>query len=296
MARYNKFASAFLILDKWLVNVLNKYMATRKNTNKKNNQITAVTAVILLLLLLGVGITTGAVLQKTITESNAVTDQAALPGGINFPPGFPFNNNKNPNQNPNNPNNKGGVTAAQAVLKNAQGATVANVTLTSVGNAVRVQVSAKNLTSGFHGFHIHAVGMCNPPDFASAGAHFNPTEATHPNHAGDMPWLLAGQEGNATADFITDRFKIQDLFGTKGTSIIIHAGADNFANIPTRYTPPADATTLGTGDAGTRFACGVIKQVGKGNGNNGNGNNGDGGNYKTPTTTPAATVTPKQGN
>ena len=47
---------------------------------------------------------------------------------------------------------------------------------------------------------------------------------------------------------------------------MIHAGPDNFGNIPSaRYTnvvpgqPVPDETTLNTGDAGGRIACGVIK-------------------------------------
>jgi Cu-Zn family superoxide dismutase len=39
---------------------------------------------------------------------------------------------------------------------------------------------------------------------------------------------------------------------------MVHAGADNFANIPDRYGEP-DQTTLNTGDAGGRAACGVVR-------------------------------------
>ncbi len=44
---------------------------------------------------------------------------------------------------------------------------------------------------------------------------------------------------------------------------MIHADADNFGNIPTRYALPDNAAvpdqqTLSTGDAGGRVACGVI--------------------------------------
>jgi Cu-Zn family superoxide dismutase len=38
----------------------------------------------------------------------------------------------------------------------------------------------------------------------------------------------------------------------------VHADPDNFANILTRYAPAPDATTLATGDAGARIACGVV--------------------------------------
>jgi Cu-Zn family superoxide dismutase len=57
---------------------------------------------------------------------------------------------------------------------------------------------------------------------------------------------------------------MDDLLTGQKTAIIIHAGADNFANIPPeRYqqvngAPPPDQTTLATGDAGARVACGVI--------------------------------------
>ena len=62
----------------------------------------------------------------------------------------------------------------------------------------------------------------------------------------------------------TDAFTMDDLLTGEKTAIIIHAGADNFANIPperysqTNGTPGPDATTMSTGDAGKRVACGVI--------------------------------------
>jgi Cu-Zn family superoxide dismutase len=62
----------------------------------------------------------------------------------------------------------------------------------------------------------------------------------------------------------TDGFTKDDLLTGKGTAIVIHAGADNFGNIPAdRYTqvngsPGPDQTTMSTGDAGKRVACGVI--------------------------------------
>ena len=62
----------------------------------------------------------------------------------------------------------------------------------------------------------------------------------------------------------TGAFTSEDLLAGAKTSIIIHEKADNFANIPaeryqqTNGTPPPDQTTLATGDAGKRVACGVI--------------------------------------
>ena len=62
----------------------------------------------------------------------------------------------------------------------------------------------------------------------------------------------------------TDAFTAADLLAGAKTAIIIHEGADNFANIPPeRYqqvngTPGPDEMTMATGDAGKRVACGVI--------------------------------------
>ena len=60
------------------------------------------------------------------------------------------------------------------------------------------------------------------------------------------------------------RSTLDDLLTGEKTAVIIHAGADNFGNIPrdryyqTNGTPGPDETTMSTGDAGKRVACGVI--------------------------------------
>lgn len=146
---------------------------------------------------------------------------------------------------------------AQAELRNAKGEKVGDLTLTQEADGVKVAVEARNLPPGFHGFHIHAVGKCEPP-FTSAGGHFNPGNQTHSNHAGDLPNLLVNADGKASAVLKTARFKVADLFDVDGSALIIHDGPDNHANIPSRYRPDPDQATLSTGDAGGRIACGVI--------------------------------------
>lgn len=81
----------------------------------------------------------------------------------------------------------------------------------------------------------------------------------HP-HAGDLPSLLAAQDGTAKLTVTTDALTPELLLGTDGASLIVHEGRDNFANIPECYAPEdSDQDTLKTGDAGARFACGVIE-------------------------------------
>lgn len=156
---------------------------------------------------------------------------------------------------------------ARATLTNIGGATVGVVEFAARDGAVEVEVkNVSGLPSGFHGFHIHAVGVCDPATgFLSAGGHFNPAGAGHPGHAGDMPVLLVKADGTGGAVFQTDRFSVSDVIGR---AVIIHALPDNYANIPvgagaTQYTANgADATalTLATGNAGGRIACGMVEE------------------------------------
>jgi Cu-Zn family superoxide dismutase len=151
-----------------------------------------------------------------------------------------------------------GGAKARVHLRDAAGAPVGVAKLTEEDGEVHVKVTTHGLTPGFHGFHVHAVGVCEAP-FISAGGHFNLPGNPHPVHSGDMPVLLINADGTGEARFKTDRFGIDDLFDADGSAVIIHAAPDNYANIPTRYSASgADATTLATGDAGGRVACGVV--------------------------------------
>jgi Cu-Zn family superoxide dismutase len=164
-----------------------------------------------------------------------------------------------------------------AQLKKADGTTVATADIDFTGGyaTVTVQTTAAGaLAPGFHGLHIHSVGKCEansvaptggaPGDFNSAGGHFQ--VAGHAGHpaSGDLTSLQVREDGTAKVVTTTDAFTAADLLGGAKTAIIIHEKADNFAHIPPeRYqqsngAPPPDETTLSTGDAGKRVACGVI--------------------------------------
>ncbi|MBI1892288.1 MAG: superoxide dismutase family protein [Burkholderiales bacterium] len=150
--------------------------------------------------------------------------------------------------------------SAQVKLYNTAGNQVGSARLIQQGHGnVAIDVSVRDLPPGFHGFHVHTVGECIPP-FTSSGGHFDLAGHTHRDHSGDFPVLLVNADGTANARFNTDRFAVADLFDGDGSALIIHAGPDNYANIPTRYVATPDATTLATGDAGARIACGVIEK------------------------------------
>ena len=149
---------------------------------------------------------------------------------------------------------------ATAELRDAEGVVVATVTMADLNGGMMIRIEAKELTPGFHGFHIHAVGACEPPDFSSAGGHFNPDGADHADHAGDLPNLLVMADGTASMRVATDRMTVADLLDGDGAAVIIHADPDNHAHIPERYADQPDEDTLATGDAGARVACGVVTE------------------------------------
>jgi len=143
------------------------------------------------------------------------------------------------------------------VLRNTDGDRVGHVAMREEGEVVTVRARVHDLPPGFHGFHIHAVGRCDPPDFRSAMGHLEVGEQDHGDHAGDLPSLLVLEDGAGRLATESDRFSLDDLTEGDGAAVMVHSGRDNFANIPPRYGTP-DEETLNTGDAGSRIACGAI--------------------------------------
>jgi Cu-Zn family superoxide dismutase len=158
----------------------------------------------------------------------------------------------------------------RAVLRDAAGNRVGFVQLAAVRGGVQVSAEVSGLPAGFHGYHVHANNDpangegCVPPGFTSADGHLALAGTTHGAHAGDMPVLLAAASGRAVLGFVTDRFSLSDV---AGRAIIVHAGSNNYGNIPVganpdQYTPnspAATALTAATGNAGARVLCGVIE-------------------------------------
>jgi superoxide dismutase, Cu-Zn family len=153
-----------------------------------------------------------------------------------------------------------GDTSATADLRTPAGQSVGTATLTQVGGAVRILLEAKGLSPGLHAMHVHAVGKCDPPDFTSAGAHFNPTGKQHGalnpqgSHAGDLPNLNIAADGSGRLETTTEQITLgtgsTSLWDTDGSALVIHAAPDDFKTDP-------------TGNAGGRIACGVIAKPAK---------------------------------
>jgi superoxide dismutase, Cu-Zn family len=145
---------------------------------------------------------------------------------------------------------------ASGTFLNAAGDRVGLATLTDSAGTVRLGVSASQLSPGPHGLHFHAQGTCTPPDFTSAGPHFNPDSGKHGRlnpegpHLGDLPNLIAGPDGSADTSFTVAHDLAgrgaRSLLQPGGTALVIHAKAD-------------DERTDPSGNSGDRVACAVIE-------------------------------------
>ncbi|GIP16440.1 superoxide dismutase [Cu-Zn] 2 [Paenibacillus montaniterrae] len=141
-------------------------------------------------------------------------------------------------------------------IVNSEGATIGQATFIQDGKNVTIHVKAKQLTPGEHGIHIHEKGICEPPEFKTAGEHFNPTAKHHgfdnPKgfHSGDLPNLAVAEDGTVDVMLVTDNVtlkkgKANSLRGKQGASLVIHAAPDDYVTDP-------------AGNSGARIACGVI--------------------------------------
>ncbi|HSC72104.1 MAG TPA: superoxide dismutase family protein [Candidatus Methylomirabilis sp.] len=147
---------------------------------------------------------------------------------------------------------------ATAELKNAKGEVVGIATLWEDEGGVRFYADVRNLPAGKHGLHLHAVGKCDPPEFTTAGGHFNPEGKKHglanPEgpHAGDLPSLDVTANGTGQLHYLVRRVTLgtgpASLLDADGTAVVIHANPD-------------DNITDPTGNSGGRIACGVIGKV-----------------------------------
>jgi len=138
---------------------------------------------------------------------------------------------------------------------NAEGYSVGNAVLSESAHGVKITLNIKNMPPGPHLMHIHEFPKCDPPDFKSAGAHFNPNGGSHDGHgptgvpAGDIPNFVLNVATDGTAHtstiapYVTLGTESNSVFANGGTALVFHAVAGHVS----ASAPP-------------RIACGVISR------------------------------------
>lgn len=136
---------------------------------------------------------------------------------------------------------------------------IGTATFSEADNGLTIALEAEGLEPGMHGIHIHNAGMCEGPDFESAGDHYNPSDAAHGfdhedgPHFGDLENVEVDEDGTVSTEIKAENVSILDenldntLLTEAGTSLIIHSGEDDYVTQP-------------SGDAGDPVACGVISE------------------------------------
>jgi Cu-Zn family superoxide dismutase len=163
-------------------------------------------------------------------------------------------------QSPVTPAEPDGATAIRAItlIRDAQNNVVGQATFQDTRNGVRMDAQVQNLPGGDHGIHVHATGRCEPPEFMTAGAHFNPDSRKHGlqaqdgPHAGDFPNIRVESDGKGSLTafnqfLVTTPGAPNSLLKEGGTALVIHVSPDDHKTDP-------------SGNSGTRIACGVIQR------------------------------------
>jgi Cu-Zn family superoxide dismutase len=138
--------------------------------------------------------------------------------------------------------------SAIAYLRDSSGTSLGTAEVIDRGaDSIEVAIITHGLTPGAHGAHLHAVGRCDGPAFASAGGHLNLAGHQHGllnpagPHSGDMPNLVDGRLRKRLA------VPFAALFDEDGTAIVVHAAED-------------DQRTDPSGNSGARVLCGVLTE------------------------------------
>lgn len=145
--------------------------------------------------------------------------------------------------------------SARAELRKADAQAMGHARAEQHGDAVRVQIEVTGLQPGSYGAHVHMTGRCDAPDFATAGAHWNPTGHQHGTenpqgpHMGDLPNLTIGTNGAGALSFEIPHAMLRGgehpVLDADGASVIIHASPDDYRTDP-------------SGNSGARIICGVL--------------------------------------
>src|SRR4051812_37955842 len=133
------------------------------------------------------------------------------------------------------------VMLENVALVRSDGTSIGAVRVFQENTGIVLRVEANGLPAGLHGVHLHITGRCDPPDFKSAGAHWNPTSKQHGHqnangfHMGDLGNLGVGVDGKLVAGLSVPGARLNAdgagdgpiLRDGDGAALVFHAKADD---------------------------------------------------------------------
>ena len=145
------------------------------------------------------------------------------------------------------------VATIQSVDASGSGKSLGTIAFSDTEKGLMIVTNLVGLPAGEHGFHIHAVGKCEPP-FTSAGPHFNPNEKKHglrsrEGRSGGMwraaTWLGAG----SLIATLARRPRLAGALGTAAALIarlaVVDAGRASAADPRATFQPQRRAARAG---------------------------------------------------
>ncbi|HWI76925.1 MAG TPA: superoxide dismutase family protein [Sphingomicrobium sp.] len=152
--------------------------------------------------------------------------------------------------------------APSVPLVNTAGQIIGEVRGGDSDNGAMLEIDAHGLPAGVHGIHIHDIGLCDPPDFKSAGPHWNPTHKQHGGqnangaHMGDLQNVTVTADGTLKVRVEVPGTYLRNMgrnakpgaaqiLDASGAAVVIHAQPDDYKTDP-------------SGNSGDRIACAVL--------------------------------------
>ena len=132
---------------------------------------------------------------------------------------------------------------------NGKGEKIGTITVDDTIYGLMLTPKLRDLPSGVHGFHVHAMPMCDH-DGMGAGGHLDPDKTqAHKGpysngHLGDLPLLSVDENGKASLQVLAPRLHLSQI---QGKALMVHEGGDNYSDKPEKL-----------GGGGARIACGLI--------------------------------------
>lgn len=145
------------------------------------------------------------------------------------------------------------IATARLVSQNVTG----SILFTETAEGLHVTGGITGLPVGLYGFHVHALGDIENCD--ATGSHFDPYENNHGGrdhavrHVGDLGNVefVGNNTVVAVVDFVDTMITLRGRNSILGRGLVLHERKDDLGL-------GGHETSLTTGNAGARVACGVI--------------------------------------